>query len=309
MFNVEQKPVALMGFLGKGTYSKAWEVYSFLDKDFKAVKFYKKPTKKGKSEAYTEKILKEIQLQQSLKHPYILNLENYDNLNTYIVTMQECCSSSLASLARIRNDNNILLKKLDLVYEALQALQYLHKTALYLHLDVKLSNLLLGKDGRVKLSDFGTARKLSVIRKSQDKPVYGIIADYSDTNNWLGSPAYLSEKHIEAMLNHSKNYVLNEQTDLYAFGCSLYELFTGHLFINRYLDVYKKSDSLKTILTKILKEHQISTREINISIHNNEYASMALTTLCKSLLFETKPIDYYLNEVQFIITTLKINTP
>ena len=84
------------------------------------------------------------------------------------------------------------------------ALDHAHKAGL-VHRDVKPGNILMGKDGRVKLTDFGIAAALE--QGSKD----GIT----------GTPYYMSPEQV---LNHQ----VDGRADIYALGCVLYALLTGN---------------------------------------------------------------------------------
>lgn len=82
-----------------------------------------------------------------------------------------------------------------------------------LHRDVKPGNLLLGKDGRVRIVDFGLAT-LDPARSGQSRPgltVEGIV---------LGTPHYMSPEQAAGKK-------LDGRTDVFSLGVVLYELLTG----------------------------------------------------------------------------------
>lgn len=88
----------------------------------------------------------------------------------------------------------------------LSALEYVHSKGV-LHRDIKPSNILMDKNGRPKLSDFGLAI-------GKDMPTVTL------DGSLLGTPNYMSPEQIEG-----KN--LDNKSDLYSLGIVLLELITG----------------------------------------------------------------------------------
>lgn len=82
------------------------------------------------------------------------------------------------------------------------ALAHMHRRGVY-HGDLKPSNIMLTKAGQVKLIDFGTAW------------VRGI-----DKNRVQGTPQYIAPEQ-------ASEKVVNERTDVYNLGATMYRMFTG----------------------------------------------------------------------------------
>lgn len=90
------------------------------------------------------------------------------------------------------------------------ALDYAHQQGV-LHRDVKPSNVLLAKDGRIYLADFGLARMAQAGESTISSDVM------------LGTPQYISPEQAKGARN------LDGGTDIYSFGILLYELLVGHV--------------------------------------------------------------------------------
>ena len=93
--------------------------------------------------------------------------------------------------------------------DAADALRHAHSHGV-IHRDIKPHNLLLADNGRIKLSDFGLAKG---------------VADGSltKTGDFVGSPMYVSPE--QAM---SRRVKVDERSDIYSLGVTLYELLTLH---------------------------------------------------------------------------------
>ncbi len=82
------------------------------------------------------------------------------------------------------------------------ALSHMHRRGVY-HGDLKPGNIMLAKNGQVKLIDFGTAWV-----RGQDK------------SRIQGTPQYMAPEQV-----HEK--VVDDKTDIYNLGATMYRMFTG----------------------------------------------------------------------------------
>ena len=87
------------------------------------------------------------------------------------------------------------------------ALGHAHEQGV-IHRDIKPSNLLLGRDGRLSINDFGLARIL-------EQPGMTMSGEF------VGTPRYMSPEQITA-----GRAPLDHRTDIYSLGATLYELLT-----------------------------------------------------------------------------------
>ncbi|MFN0078529.1 MAG: serine/threonine-protein kinase [Prosthecobacter sp.] len=96
---------------------------------------------------------------------------------------------------------------LDLTMQICEALHYAHSQGV-VHRDIKPANVLITRDGRAKLADFGLARPLSAIH-----------TQLTATNAIMGTPDYMAPEQWQGKADH--------RADIYALGVMLYEMLTG----------------------------------------------------------------------------------
>jgi len=94
-----------------------------------------------------------------------------------------------------------------LLAEVADGLHYAHEHRI-VHRDIKLQNLLLGRDDRLHITDFGLARLL-------DEP--GVTR----STDVVGTPAYMAPEQIAG-----GRHEIDGRTDVYALGAAMYELLT-----------------------------------------------------------------------------------
>ena len=97
------------------------------------------------------------------------------------------------------------------------ALDAAHQRAI-VHRDLKPANVKITADGTVKVLDFGLAKTLSPGPAAEAGR--GLTTEFRQEGAVLGTPAYMAPEQV---LGESAS----ERSDMWAFGCVLYELLTG----------------------------------------------------------------------------------
>lgn len=98
---------------------------------------------------------------------------------------------------------------LEVVQAVGDALQYAHKCGV-LHRDIKPSNVMIARDGKIYLTDFGLAKIIESTSSLTGEKI-------------LGTPHYISPEQAQ---NTEK---IDEGTDIYSFGVMIYEMVVGCL--------------------------------------------------------------------------------
>ena len=145
------------------------------------------------------------------KHPHIIRVLEIDQFEGALYIAMELAESGSLD-AYIRHYKRLSWREtLRLAQEIADALDYAHGKGV-LHLDLKPANILLDPSMGALLSDFGFARMLS-----KNSLSYSIA---SKSGGIIGTPSYMAPEIW-------KEEPLGPHTDIYAFGCIVFEMLTG----------------------------------------------------------------------------------
>ncbi len=157
-----------------------------------------------------ERFLREIEIVAGLSHPHILPLHDSGEAAGFLYYVMPWVEGESLRQRLTRESPLPLDEALRITREVADALGYAHRHHV-IHRDIKPENILLS-DGHALVADFGIARALS----SVSGPTL------TDTGLAMGTPAYMSPEQAAA------SRTIDGRTDVYALGCVLYELLTGH---------------------------------------------------------------------------------
>ncbi|CAG8539639.1 8816_t:CDS:2 [Paraglomus occultum] len=143
--------------IGEGTYAVVYQGKEAATGRKVAIK----KIKLGQSQAGVNGIelsaIREVKSLQELQHPNIIELIDIFSHKTNLNLVLEYLDSDLEMIIK---DKNIVFMSSDIkswMLMTLRGLDHCHKNWI-LHRDMKPNNLLVGKDGQLKLADFGLAR-------------------------------------------------------------------------------------------------------------------------------------------------------
>jgi len=123
--------------------------------------------------------------------------------------------------------------------QAAEALSYAHELGI-VHRDIKPANLMLDARGKIWVTDFGLAQMRSG-------------TELTHTGDILGTLRYMSPEQAQG-----DRTLLDQRTDIYALGATLYELTTLHPLFN--------SANRLTLLNHVLHEEPTLPRKLNRSV-------------------------------------------
>src|SRR5688500_3915604 len=169
---------------------------------------------------------REAQMLAALNHPHIAQIYGVEELGPQRALVLELVDGpTLAD--RIAQGPIALDEALPIAGQIAEALEAAHESGI-VHRDLKPANIKLTHDGTVKVLDFGLARAAArdhgpaeaghyVLSQS---PTITSPAMATNAGVILGTAVYMSPEQ-------AKGKVADKRTDIWAFGCVLYEMLTG----------------------------------------------------------------------------------
>jgi len=106
---------------------------------------------------------------------------------------------------------------IDLGLQLTDALEAAHELGI-VHRDIKPSNLMMTPDGRLKVLDFGVAKRFGWVGQSVDEAA---TMTYTAHGAVVGTPAYMAPEQVAGS-------TADGRTDIHAVGCVLYQMLTGN---------------------------------------------------------------------------------
>jgi serine/threonine-protein kinase len=190
----------IQGYCGGGSFGDVYKVLDVALKKVVAAKILRKRKRPPKH------LLKEAEKAAKLRHENIAQVfsAGIDNKKRTIIVFEYIDGYTLD---RAEQDLDIP-SKLRIVSQVARALHYAHNAAQLFHRDVKLSNIMVAKDGTPKLVDFG-------------------LAEYDGSKESLlpaGTPPFMAPEMFDASLGDP-----GPLSDLYSLGVVLFRLLTGRL--------------------------------------------------------------------------------
>jgi len=163
-------------------------------------------TRESSSDAdASARFLSEAQTAGALSHDNIIRVYDYGEEEGRPYMVMEYLEGQDLREAMKSGSAGDVRRRLEIARESAKALEYIHAQAI-VHRDIKPENIHVDRAGRVRLMDFGIAKRpeLSLTR----------------TGFTLGTPYYMPPEQV-------RGENVTHTADIYAYGILLYELFTG----------------------------------------------------------------------------------
>jgi serine/threonine protein kinase/Tol biopolymer transport system component len=162
---------------------------------------------------------REAQMLASLNHPHIgaiYGVEQWEGVPALILELVE--GPTLAD--RLATGPIPVTESLGIARQMAEALEAAHARGI-VHRDLKPANIKITPEGIVKVLDFGLAKAIASDAAARDVS-QGPSVTTGDTRHGviLGTPSYMSPEQARGL-------PVDKRTDIWAFGCVLYEMLTG----------------------------------------------------------------------------------
>jgi len=202
----------------------------------------------------------EAKLTAALRHPNIIRVQDWDESSDVAYLLMEYVDgTTLKQVLATRQLTNA--EALRVVLDVVSALEYAHQHGIF-HLDLKPSNVLVSREGEVKLIDFGVGTSL----------VAGLL---TEANAVVGTPFYMAPEQWTTG-------DVDVRADIWAIGSLLYEMYcTRGGFSHRALrapvqwandHVLRERSPVPSVLTRILEQ------TLNIDPNGRFQSASALRT-------------------------------
>ena len=158
-------------------------------------------------DSFIERFRREAKNAAGLSHPNIVSIyDRGEAEGTYYIAMEYLDGRSLKELIVGRGPAPIKVS-IDYARQILAAVGFAHKHGI-VHRDIKPHNVLVGPEGRLKVTDFGIARSGA--------------SQMTEVGSIIGTAQYLSPEQ-------ARGAPVDQTSDLYSVGVVLYEMLTGQV--------------------------------------------------------------------------------
>jgi serine/threonine-protein kinase len=181
---------------------------------------------------FVERFAREARAAAGLNHPNIVAIYDRGQADgSYYIAMEYLDGETLKDVI-LREGPLPERRAIDIALQLLAALRFAHRREV-IHRDVKPHNVMVLRDGRVKVADFGIARAGD--------------SEMTEAGSIVGTAQYLSPEQ-------ARGQHVGPESDLYSVGVVLYEMLTGRVPFT--------GDSAVAIAMKHVQEPPVPPRQI-----------------------------------------------
>ncbi len=223
------KRYEILGRIGSGGMADVYKGKDHKLNRYVAIKVLKSDYRND--QVFIQKFVSEAQAAAGLMHPNVVNV--YDvgqDRGLFYMVMELVEGITLKDY--IEKKGKLSAKEtISISIQMVTGLQAAHNHHI-IHRDIKPQNIIISKEGKVKVTDFGIARATTATK--------------TISTSVMGSVHYTSPEQ-------ARGGVVDEKSDIYSVGITMYEMITGHVPFD--------GDSTVSVALKHLQEEMVSPAE------------------------------------------------
>jgi serine/threonine-protein kinase len=174
-----------------------------------------------------DRFVREAKAAAALSHPNIAQIfEIGEDNGTHYIAMEFIDGVTMRE--KIHHERTKLEKLLRHLQHVAEGLAKAHAAGI-VHRDLKPDNIMITLDGHAKILDFGLAKLIEprLTETSDDEnhteAATAILQQHSTPGVIMGTVGYMSPEQAQGKTNE-----IDQRSDIFSFGCILYEAVTGH---------------------------------------------------------------------------------
>jgi serine/threonine protein kinase/Tol biopolymer transport system component len=225
----------ILGLTGTGGMGEVWRARDTKLQREVAIKLL--PGRFASDPEHSVRFAREARALAALNHPNIAAIHDFQQAgDDSFLVLEFVGGETLAD--RLKRGPMPAEEVSRIVLQIAEALESAHEKGI-VHRDLKPANIKITPEGRVKVLDFGLAKMFEPLSESDASLANSpTMMSGSVAGTILGTAAYMSPEQ-------ARGYNVDKRTDIWAFGCVVYEMLTGRAAF--------QGDTVSDILARILE--------------------------------------------------------
>ena len=164
------------------------------------------------------RFVREAKSASALNHPNIITIHEIGDIDDLHFIATEYIEGETLK-TRLETESLSLKSTLDIALQVVSALDAAHRAGI-VHRDIKPDNIMVRRDGIVKVLDFGLLKLTASDRSEVDTEGETKMQVRTSAGVIMGTTAYMSPEQ-------ARGQEMDARTDVWSFGCVLYEMLTS----------------------------------------------------------------------------------
>lgn len=200
---------SILGKLGAGAMATVFKARQLSLDRLVAIKVL--PRKFSSNPDFIDRFYAEGRAAAQLNHPNIVQAYDVGKAGEFHYFVMEYVEGATVYDQIVQKKRFSEADALDIVIQVAEALEHAHAKGL-IHRDVKPKNVMISKEGVVKLADMGLARAISDREAAE-----------AEAGKAFGTPYYISPEQVRGEVH------VDQRADIYSLGATLYHMLTGRV--------------------------------------------------------------------------------